>query len=225
MTNKNPEHFLPPLQKTLKDPFPILAKDIKLIEKRQKQIAEAACRLFFQKGFHETTIREIAAESNMSMGKLYHYISSKEDILFLVTNHMQELWWDYLIDYGFEKTEDPLAKLIRAIRASIECAAKNKKLIQFVYSDSKHLGKEHLKIIMDTDNRIIDMFFRKLLEEVSKEYTINYDLELAARYITFITVFIALRGWNLKEWSLDTVIDFMTMFILKALGLPYDNGK
>jgi hypothetical protein len=68
-------------------------------------------------------------------------------------------------------------------------------------------------------------FFRKLLEEVSKEYPIEYDLDLTARFITFVTVFIALRGWNIKEWSLKKVADFMVIFILKGLGLPHSDGK
>jgi AcrR family transcriptional regulator len=209
--------------KISKDLIPSSAKDLELIEKKQKQIVEAACNLFFKKGFHGTNIREIADESGMSMGQLYHYISSKDDILFLVAKHMQELWYDYLVEFGFEETEDPLTRLTRALRSSIEFPAKHKKLLQFIYSESKYLDREHLNIILKMDDKNVSGFFRKLLEEVSKEYTIKYDLDLAARYITFITVFIALRGWNLKQWSLNETVYFMVSFILNGLGLP-DNA-
>ena len=211
--------------KISKDLIPSSAKDLDLIEKKQKQIVEAACNLFFQKGFHGTNIREIADESGMSMGQLYHYISSKDDILFLVAKHMQELWYDYLVEFGFEETEDPLTRLTRALRSSIEFPAKHKKLLQFIYSESKYLDKEHLNIILRMDDKNVSGFFRKLLEEVNKEYAIRYDLDLAARYITFITVFIALRGWNLKPWTLKETVDFMVIFILNGLGLPYKETK
>jgi AcrR family transcriptional regulator len=211
--------------KISKDLIPSSAKDLELIEKKQKQIVEAACNLFFQKGFHGTNIREIADESGMSMGQLYHYISSKDDILFLVAKHMQELWYDYLVEFGFEETEDPLTRLTRALRSSIEFPAKHKKLLQFIYSESKYLDKEHLNIILRMDDKNVSGFFRKLLEEVNKEYAIRYDLDLAARYITFITVFIALRGWNLKPWTLKETVDFMVIFILNGLGLPYKEIK
>jgi hypothetical protein len=56
---------------------------------------------------------------------------------------------------------------------------------------------------------------------VSKEYAMSCDLDLAARYITFSTVFNALRGWNLKPWTLKETVDFMVVFILKGLGFPY----
>ncbi|MFC1863393.1 TetR family transcriptional regulator [Thermodesulfobacteriota bacterium] len=210
--------------KISKDIIPSSAKDLKLIEKKQKQIVEAACSLFFKKGFHGTSIREIANEGKMSMGQLYHYISSKDDILFLVAKHMQELWYENLVEFGFEETEEPLARLTRAIRSSIEFPAKHKKLLQFIYTESKYLGKEHLNIILKMDNKNVSGFFQKLLEEVNKKYPIEDDLALVAKYITFVTVFIALRGWNLKKWSLEESVDFQVRFILKGLGLPYNEN-
>lgn len=225
MPKKNADYvkaFRPEIPKEL---IPSSAKDLKLIEKKQKQIVEGASRLFFQKGFHGTSIREIAAESGMSMGQLYHYISSKDDILFLVYKHLQELWYEYLVEVGFEDTEDSLERLLRAVRSTIEFPAKNRKLFQFIFSESKYLDKEHLKVILEMDNRNVSGFFRKLLEEVSKEYPVECDLDLAARLTTFITVFIALRGWNLKKWSVEEVVDFMGIFILKGLGLPHQKGK
>ena len=220
MSNQDPDSFKAYRPEISKDLIPSSAKDLALIEQRQKQIVEAACKLFFKKGFHGTNMREIASESGMSMGQLYHYISSKDDILFLVAKHMQELWYEYLVEFGFEETEEPLTRLVRALRSSIEFPAKNKKLLQFMYSESKYLGKEHLEVILEMDDRNVTGFYRKLLEEVSKEYPVGTDLDLAARFITFVTVFIALRGWNLKKYPVEEIVNFMVSFILRGLGLP-----
>src|SRR5699024_4987306 len=59
-------------------------KDSSLVIKRRKQIIKGALTLFKQKGFHRTTTREIAKESGFSIGTLYEYIRTKEDVLFLV---------------------------------------------------------------------------------------------------------------------------------------------
>lgn len=225
MSTKKLDYIKAYRPKISKDLIPSSAKDLNLIEKKQKQIVEAACKLFFEKGFHGTSIREIAEESGMSMGQLYHYISSKDDILFLVAKHMQELWYEYLVEFGFEETEDPLARLTRALRSSIEFPAKHKKLLQFMYSESKYLDKEHLNIILKMDDKNVSGFYKKLLTEVSKEYPMECNLDLAARFLTFITVFIALRGWNIKQYPLDESVDFMVSFILKGLGLPHKGGK
>lgn len=46
-------------------------KKTELVEKRQKQICEAAGRPFVKKGFHETTIRDIAMECGLGLGLIY----------------------------------------------------------------------------------------------------------------------------------------------------------
>jgi len=74
---------------TRKRPIPCPSKDLTIasaknarrVENKQRQIVDGSCRLFFKKGYHPTTIREIANASGMSMGQLYHYISSKDDVL------------------------------------------------------------------------------------------------------------------------------------------------
>jgi TetR/AcrR family fatty acid metabolism transcriptional regulator len=53
-------------------------------ESRKEQILAAAERTFAQKGFHESTIAEIAKEAKVSEGTIYEYFSSKEGLLFSI---------------------------------------------------------------------------------------------------------------------------------------------
>jgi AcrR family transcriptional regulator len=219
MVKQKLDYFRTYLPKLSRELIPSSAKDLKLVEQRQAQIVEAACNIFFKKGFHGTNMREIAEEAGMSMGQLYHYISSKDDILFLVVKHMQELWYEHLVEFGFEDTEDPLTRLVRALRSAIEFPVKHKKLMQFIYTESKYLDKKHLEVILKMDDRNVAGFYRNLLKEVNKNHPLACDLELAARFLPFITVFTALRGWHLKDRSVGDVADFMVTFIQKGLGL------
>ena len=59
-------------------------KDESLIEKRRQQIIRGAVTLFKEKGFHRTTTREIAKAAGFSIGTLYEYIRTKEDVLYFV---------------------------------------------------------------------------------------------------------------------------------------------
>ncbi len=45
-------------------------------------------RPFVRKGFHKTTTREIARECGLSIGTMYEYIQSKEDVLYLVCDYI-----------------------------------------------------------------------------------------------------------------------------------------
>lgn len=48
---------------------------------RRAQIAAAAARLFAEKGYAETSMRDIAGAVGMGLGAMYYHIASKEDLL------------------------------------------------------------------------------------------------------------------------------------------------
>jgi AcrR family transcriptional regulator len=48
---------------------------------RHAEIYQAAARVFRQKGFHASRMQDVADELGMQKGSLYHYISTKEDLL------------------------------------------------------------------------------------------------------------------------------------------------
>lgn len=55
---------------------------------REKQIKQAALRLFSEKGFHHTTITQIADAAELGKGTIYWYWKSKEDLAFSLVEDM-----------------------------------------------------------------------------------------------------------------------------------------
>ena len=82
---KNTDRKTRPLQGSdrTKD-VPTQIKDLDLVKQRRKQIIDASVKLFVENGFHKTTTRQIAKASGFSIGSLYEYVASKEDVLYLV---------------------------------------------------------------------------------------------------------------------------------------------
>lgn len=54
------------------------------------KIFEATLKLANAKGFHATTLRDLAAESGVSMGALYSYLGSKENLLHMILSEVVE---------------------------------------------------------------------------------------------------------------------------------------
>lgn len=48
---------------------------------REEEILTAAARIFREKGYHGTSVRDIAESVGLLKGSLYHYIRSKEELL------------------------------------------------------------------------------------------------------------------------------------------------
>jgi AcrR family transcriptional regulator len=209
----------PAHQATRDDLVPSSAKDADLIDSKHQQIVNAACRLFFKKGYHRTTIREIALASGMSMGQLYHYISSKDDVLFLTYKQMQMLWYEHLVKSGVEEIKDPLERLTRAVRLTLGFALKNKDLFLFLYTETKYLGKRHLQVVLEMDDKNVVGFWRRLLKDVTASKRIMSDVDFLANLLSYLMLFLPLRGWNLKDKVSDVHRDRMTAFILSGLGL------
>jgi len=60
------------------------------MDHNQRKIESAALSLFTHKGFHGTTVREIGDKAGVSMGKLYIYCSSKEELYNRIVQRYQK---------------------------------------------------------------------------------------------------------------------------------------
>ncbi|WFP65439.1 TetR/AcrR family transcriptional regulator [Mesorhizobium sp. WSM4904] len=58
-----------------------MARVIKSPEVRSAELLDCAQRLFFQRGYDDTTVNDIIREAGLSKGAFYHYFASKEALL------------------------------------------------------------------------------------------------------------------------------------------------
>jgi AcrR family transcriptional regulator len=209
-------------QRVAEGTLPSGPADRELTEMKQRLIVEGASRVLFQKGFGKTSIRDIASACGMSMGQLYHYISSKDDILYLMHRRSQEMWHQHLADAGFEQITDPVAKLEHGLRITINHLSKNRELYQFIFTESKYLDREHLAKVLEMDDQNVVGFYRHLLSLIPGHRLRGRESELAANLVSFSCLFLALRGWNLhlsRPADVDAAGDFLVDFIFRGLGI------
>lgn len=194
-------------------------QNVSLVENRHQQIVDGACRVFFKKGYHPTTTREIASACGMSIGQLYHYISCKEDVLYLVLKYMQDVWYTYLKKANIEQIDDPVQRLRKALYHSLEFMIENKKLVQFMYSESKYLDKKYYHIFVELHHTNVVGFWRKLLDDLNKPSPIKDALDFMSSLTAYILAFMALSGWILDEKESVKHTDTLVDFILRGLDV------
>src|SRR5512134_2592528 len=53
-------------------------------DERLERLLDAAARVFAERGFHATTMRDLARATGMSLAGMYYYVKSKDDLLHLI---------------------------------------------------------------------------------------------------------------------------------------------
>jgi TetR/AcrR family transcriptional regulator, fatty acid metabolism regulator protein len=82
-------------------------------EEKRRVILDAAARVFARKGFHASRVGDIAEEAGIAHGLLYHYFSSKDDVLETIFREH----WTALLEriHEAEESDDPPIEQLRGI--------------------------------------------------------------------------------------------------------------
>jgi len=70
--------------------IPTTIKNPERVAYRRTELIEVATEMFLERGFHNTSIRDIARACTFNVASLYMYVSSKEDILYLVAQDLMK---------------------------------------------------------------------------------------------------------------------------------------
>jgi len=196
-------------------------KNKRLVEKRQQQICHAAMELFARKGYHNTTVRDIARLSNISTGSIYDYVKNKEDILFLVSkDFFSNLEKD--VERALKGLEDPLMKLRATIEATLTVIDRFQEYVLITYRESKYFKKQDLIGIFRQEGFFIDIFLG-IIEEGNQRGIFHVrEPFMVANLLTLMTHCWALKRYNLKEHSL---FSFKETLIELALNGIIEKGR
>jgi AcrR family transcriptional regulator len=86
-------------------------------EEKRRLILDAAARVFARSGFHTSRVGDIAEEAGVAHGLLYHYFSSKDEVLETI---FREHWSSVLERvHGAERAEGGAEERLRAITRAL----------------------------------------------------------------------------------------------------------
>jgi AcrR family transcriptional regulator len=84
--------------------------DFTRYDQKLELILRTAARIFAEKSFHSTSMRDISRQTGVSLAGLYHYCKSKEELLFLIQDHCFGRVLERL-EERLSKVSDPIEKL------------------------------------------------------------------------------------------------------------------
>lgn len=127
-------------------------------DRKFEHVLRAGARVISREGYGQATIRQVAGEAKMSLAGLYHYFSSKEELLFLIQSHTFETLLERLRE-KLEPVGDPRERLRIMVANHLEhfldrmnelkvCAREMESLRGEYYERVRGLRQEYLRIAL-----------------------------------------------------------------------------
>jgi AcrR family transcriptional regulator len=157
-------------------------------EEKRRLILDAAVRVFAHKGFHTSRVGDIAEEAGVAHGLLYHYFSSKDEVLETI---FRETWGELLADIreieesgapareqlqqatmrllgSWQRHPDVVRVIVREIARSPELQARIADLVKPVEAVQRMIayGQETGEFRSDFDARLAGIVFYGGIEEL-----------------------------------------------------------
>lgn len=202
---------------------PTQIKNPELVRQRRRQIIDSTVKLFIDHGYPDTTTRMIAKASGFSIGSLYEYVSSKEDLLYLVCQTIHEEV-QAAVEEALSRKGDERERLAEVIREYLLVCDKMSDHVLLMYQVTQFLPEKWEQRVLENELNITKIFIDILKELCEKGVLPEFDdktINLLGHNVSVLGHMWAFRRWNLKhDYSIEEYIATQTDFIL---GFAFGN--
>lgn len=199
----------------------IQIKKEKLVVKNLGKIFDATLQIGILKGFQAMTMRDLSRVSGLSMGALYSYFASKEQILTVYLGQGRKIIQEVLERFIMEEAL-PIERLRTAVQVHLFLTEKMHEFFFFSYMEAKNLSPEERERSIQGELGTEKMFEEILLDGQKKGVFKQGNHTLSAGVIKAV-----LQDWYLKRGKYakrnihvdeyaDFVMDFITPFCIQV---------
>lgn len=114
---------------------------------KRAEVMLKAAEVIQAKGFEATTVNDISRVTGLTKGGLYHYIKSKEDLLFQIMRFAMDAVRDHIVE-PVSKIEDPEEQLRTLIRLHINLIAHGSGVLTILSEEVEGLTAAHRREIL-----------------------------------------------------------------------------
>ena len=163
---------------------------------RRQELLDIAAGLFADKGFKNTTVRDIADAAGILSGSLYHHFDSKEAMVDEILSTFQaELFASY--DEVLAGDDDARTKLERVVHLSFQAIDQHRHEVAIFQNEADYLGSfDRFAYLAERNAQSREVWLTLLTEGVETGVLrADLDVELVYRFIRD-TVWVAVRWYR-----------------------------
>ena len=158
------------------------------------RIVAAFLKLSNRKGFHATSLRELAEASGLSMGALYTYFDSKENLLVMILEEVTTTVDEVLGAVPGQIAADPGAHLMWVIDTHIRLTEAMQPWFVFAFMEAKSFPSSARKAAVDSELRTEQVLAEIVRAGIERGEFLDVDPQLFASLVKPL-----LQDWYVKR--------------------------
>jgi AcrR family transcriptional regulator len=194
-------------------------KKEKTVVKNLEKIFGAVLKISNRKGFKAMSMRDLSRESGLSMGALYTYFSSKDELVEMLQNQRRSIS-ERILRQRVAEEESHLGKLKAAIFTHVYLSEAMQPWYYFSYMEAKNLNKAERAKAVASDLAMEEKITEIIEEGQQAGEFRKRDSQLAASLIQAM-----IQDWYLKRYkyhqrniSVDQYAEFLLNFVTEFLA-------
>lgn len=181
-------------------------------------VVAAAGRLFAERGYHGTSMRDLGRELGLLGSSLYSHVQSKQDLLVEVVEEGARLF--------HASAEDALAtpgtavdRLRALIAGHVDVILDNLEVARTFLNEARVLDDEHRARVIEARDRYEEAF-RRVIREGSRDGSLRADIDPKTSSIFILSILNALERWYHPSGALDrdALVEALSEFVLAGLS-------
>jgi len=196
----------------------IRIKKEKIVIKNLDKIFAATLKISNKRGFQTMSMRDLSLETGLSLGALYAYFVSKDDLLEMLQQQGRTIT-SRVLEKGIQHETHPLSKLRAFIKTYLYLCEAMHAWFYFSYMEARNLNKAEREKALASDlmveERLVSIFEQGEKEGIFKPC--NHPL-------TAGSINAMIQDWYLKRWKhtkMDVTVDQYAEFLLEFIEASY----
>jgi AcrR family transcriptional regulator len=204
--------------------IPTTIKNPERVAHRRAELIEVATKMFLDRGFHNTSIRDIVRACSFNIASLYMYVSSKEDILYLVAKDLMNNIAQQLSETKLDP-KSPERSLRIGFTSYCQIANQFRRPIRLLYREVDFMPPRARADVIATVSSVIKYFEDIVAQGVEAGVFRDVPPRLAGLDVMYIAHMIALHTREVRALcELDDFIEHQLDLIFSGLLIDPQKG-
>jgi len=170
------------------------------VQRRRRQILDAATEVMSRTGFHATAMQAVADRAGISVGLIYQYFGNKDDLLLAVIVDILEDFRDQVPAAITAAGDDPVRRFEAGFRICCQVVDAKRHAVNLTYRESHTLSPAGLERIKQLELETVEPIRLAFREGVATGVFRDVDSRLVVQNLLLVAHVWALKHWHVAQF-------------------------